>query len=376
MGKPSILIVDDEPANIAVLSQTLNQEFNVFACKSGEQLFRFVQANSNIDLILLDVMMPDMDGYQVLAKLHAEMGLTGIPVIFVTSLDDELDEEKGLRLGAVDYLTKPVKPAILLARTRAHVEIKRARDRLAHQNAWLESEVARRTHENLLIQNVSLSVILELAETRDSDTGNHIYRTQAYVEALARHLKAHPGLAAHLDDLHLERIVKAAPLHDIGKIGIQDRILLKPGKLDPAEWDIMKTHAALGGEAIQRAMDKARAYAGASQDQAPPEALAVLDVARCIATSHHEKWDGSGYPEGLAGEAIPLPARLMALADVYDALTMPRVYKDPWHPDKAAAYIIEQRARHFDPRVVDAFAALQSTFENIRQLFADPEPKA
>jgi len=375
MNKASILIVDDEPANIAVLSQMLNQEFTVFACKSGEQLFRFMKTNPDIDLILLDVMMPDMDGYQVLTKLHSELGFSNIPVIFVTSLEDELDEEKGLRIGAVDYLTKPVKPAILLARTRAHVEIKRARDSLAHQNAWLESEVARRTQENLLIQNVSLSVILELAETRDSDTGNHIYRTQAYVEALARHLKAQTGFASLLDDFQLARIVKAAPLHDIGKIGIKDSILLKPGKLDPEEWDIMKTHTTLGGEAIQRAMRKACEYTGVTSDQATPEAMAVLDVAQCIAISHHEKWDGSGYPQGLAGEAIPMPARLMALADVYDALTMPRVYKEPWHPDKAAAYIIDQRALHFDPLVVDTFAALQPTFENIRNLLADPEPE-
>lgn len=376
MNKASILIVDDEAGNIATLRRCLAEEFNVYACKSGKQLFDFIRINPNVDLILLDVMMPEMDGYQILSTLYSEMGFTNIPVIFVTSIENSLDEEKGLRLGAVDYLTKPVNPAILLARARAHIEIKRFRDSLAHQNRWLESEVVRRTQEIQLIQNVSLGVILELAETRDSDTGNHIYRTQAYVEALAQQLARQPKFES-LQDAHLlERIVKASPLHDIGKIGIKDSILLKPGKLTPEEWRIMKTHTTLGSEAIKRAIEKVQEYAVISKDMSMPESLAILEMAECIATSHHEKWDGSGYPHGLAGEAIPVPARLMALADVYDALTTPRVYKEPWHPDIAASYIVEQKALHFDPVVVDAFVALRSTFEEIRHLFADIKPKA
>ena len=371
MDRPRILIVDDEPANLTVLSQMLNQEFIVSACKSGEQALRFVATDPVLDLILLDVMMPGMDGYHVLERLRENTKMHDVPTIFVTALDDALDEEKGLRLGAVDYLTKPVKPAILLARVKAHLEIKQSRDRLKNQNAWLEAEVARRTRENLLIQEVSLSVILELAETRDSDTGNHISRTQAYVESLARQMQVLPAYSIDLQEQQLQRIIKAAPLHDIGKIGIPDQILLKPSKLAPDEWAIMKTHARIGGEAIRRAIDKSLGLANRQAGDYKPESLAVLEVAQCIATLHHEKWDGSGYPDGLAGTSIPLPARLMALADVYDALTSPRVYKKPWSAEEAAHYILEQRGLHFDPDVVDSFVSVQKKFADIQNIFDD-----
>jgi putative two-component system response regulator len=325
---------------------------------------------------MLDVMMPGMDGYTTLVRLNADARTRRIPVMFVTTLSDDLDEEKGLRLGAVDYLVKPVKPAIMLARVRTHLEIKQSRDRLSVQNAWLETEVERRTRENLLIQNVSLAVILELAETRDTETGNHILRTQTYVDLLGRQLQCHPDFAADLDESRLSVIVKAAPLHDIGKIGIPDRILLKPGKLDPEEWEIMQTHARIGAEAIRRAIDKSLLLNVGGTDDAQPRPLVMLEVAEAIAMSHHEQWDGTGYPRGLAGEAIPLAGRLMALADVYDALTMRRVYKAPWEPEAATNFILEQRGRHFDPAVVDAFVAARDAFAEVQERFADPLPRA
>ena len=376
MLKPTILIVDDEPANLSVLTKILSPDYQVRACKTGEQALAAVFVAPYPDLILLDVMMPGMDGYATLARLNADARTRRIPVMFVTTLSDDIDEEKGLRLGAVDYLVKPVKPAIMLARVRTHLEIKQSRDRLSVQNAWLETEVDRRTRENLLIQNVSLAVILELAETRDTETGNHILRTQTYVDLLGRQLRGHPDVTADLDESRLHCIVKAAPLHDIGKIGIPDRILLKPGKLDPEEWEIMKTHARVGAEAIRRAIDKSLLLNAGGTDDAKPRPLAMLEVAEVIAMSHHEQWDGRGYPDGLAREAIPLPARLMALADVYDALTMRRVYKAPWEPEAAANFILEQRGRHFDPAVVDAFVAARDAFAEVQERFADPLPRA
>ncbi|MEN6437215.1 MAG: two-component system response regulator [Syntrophobacter sp.] len=374
MGDSTILIVDDEPTNLALLSRLLNPSYLVRACKSGEQAIVSAGKEPRPDLILLDVMMPGMDGYTILSKLREDEKTRDIPVIFVTALDDELDEEKGIRLGAVDYLAKPVKPSIVLARVNAHVEIKQARDRLKSQNVWLEAEVARRMRENLLIQDVSLCAMAQLAETRDSELGNHISRTQAYVEALAHELQSHADFASELDDLSLNRIVKASPLHDIGKVGIPDHILLKPGKLTSEEWEIMKTHTRIGGDAIRQAINKASRLNTGQISDTTPESLAFLKVAQIIATSHHEKWDGTGYPDGLAGRAIPLPARLMALADVFDALTTPRIYKTPWSMEEAAAYIREQKGKHFGPEIVEAFDAVREVFEDILRHLSDAPP--
>jgi putative two-component system response regulator len=373
---PTILIVDDEPANLAVLSALLRPQYTVRVCKSGPQALEAVARKPTPDLILLDVMMPGMDGFSVLAQLRSQEATADIPVIYVTALGDALDEEHGLRLGAVDYITKPIKPAVVLSRVQVHVEVKQARDRLKHQNAWLEDEVRRRMGENLLIQDVSLAAMAQLAETRDSDLGNHIARTQAYVETIGRHLQQQPRFAEQLDEGTLARIVKAAPLHDIGKIGIPDHILLKPGKLTAEEWSVMQTHCQIGNNAIERAINTTLAHH--AQDTAAhtkPESLRFLEVAKKIVLSHHEKWDGSGYPNGLQGEAIPLSARMMALADVFDALTTPRVYKEPWPVEKAVDLIRAQRGLHFDPAVVDAFEAGFATFLQIQQYLADTLPE-
>ena len=374
MTQPIILIVDDEPANLAVLSTLLRPGYTVRVCKSGPQALEAATRDPRPDLILLDVMMPGMDGFAVLQRLRAQALTAEIPVIFVTALDAELDEEQGLRLGAVDYITKPIKPTVVLSRVQVHIEVKQARDRLKSHNAWLEAEVKRRMSENLLIQDASLAAMAQLAETRDSDLGNHITRTQGYVEALARHLQRLPSHASALNEARLSRIVKAAPLHDIGKIGIPDHILLKPGKLTPEEWNIMQSHCLIGANAIDRAITSTLAHASQGPRHEKPESLRFLEVAREIALFHHEKWDGSGYPFGLRGEAIPLSARLMALADVFDALTTARVYKKAWSVDEATALIRDQRGRHFDPAVVDAYEAELPTFLRIQQQLADQPP--
>ena len=358
---PTILVVDDNPENLSVMGELLRPEFRVLAANSGQTALSIVEAGARPDLILLDILMPDLDGYQVLAKLGAATASRHIPVIFVTALADDNDEEKGLALGAVDYITKPIKPAIMLARVHTHIELKRARDRLEGQNAWLESEIARRMTENQLVQDVSIHALARLAEVRDPETGNHLRRTQEYVRSLATALSKHPRFTAELDPHTIALMAKSAPLHDIGKVGIPDSILLKPGKLTPAEWAIMKTHAQLGADAIAQA------------ERDSERRVAFLDVAKVIARHHHERWDGAGYPDGLAGEAIPISARLMALADVYDALISRRVYKEPMSFAEAREIIAAGRGSQFDPDVVDAFLADFGRFCAIAKRYADTE---
>ena len=373
LPRQTVLIVDDTPQNITVLGELLHPHYAVRAANSGERALRAAHSDPRPDIILLDVMMPGMDGYEVLQRLHAEKETRDIPVIFVTAVDSAESEERGLELGAVDYITKPIKPAIVLARVRAHLELKHARDRLANQNEWLEREVARRMSENLLVQDLSMRALACLAEARDTDTGHHILRTQAYVDILAHHLEHHERFADALAGGRLNIVVKAAPLHDLGKVGIPDAILLKPGRLTPEEFEIMKTHAAIGAAAISQAMRDAMAAADESLAAQASGAFAFLEVAREIALSHHEKWDGSGYPAGLAGDTIPAAGRLMALADVFDALTCTRVYKKPMPIDQASQIITDGRGTHFDPDVVDAYLACRERFVEIATRFADSE---
>ncbi len=357
----TILIVDDAPENLAVLSGILQPAYRVRAATSGEKALRVAASEPQPDLILLDVMMPGMDGYAVMQHLREEPATRDTPVIFVTARDAMQHEERGFSLGAVDYITKPIKPAIVLARVRAQLELKQARDRLKDQNAYLEAEVSRRMGEIELIQEVSIHALARLAETRDPETGNHLRRTQAYVGALARQLKSNPRFSDFLTDSTVDLLARSAILHDIGKVGIPDHILLKTGKLTPEEWVIMKTHAPMGSEAIEQA----------EQDAEKPVAVEFLLLAKQIAHWHHERWDGSGYPDGLAGNAIPIGARLMALADVFDALVSPRVYKAPIPFEQARDIIAGERGRHFDPDVVNAFLAIFEEFVGIATRYRD-----
>ena len=361
---PVILIVDDAAENLLVLSDLLRPQYKVLAATNGEGCLRVAHGPLRPELILLDVMMPGMDGYEVLTRLRDDPLTADIPVIFLTALATIGDEERGLRLGAADYITKPISPAIVLARVRTQLQVKQAADLLKNQNISLEREIARRMAENDLTQQVSIRALAHLAETRDPETGNHILRTQAYVQRLAQTLRRHPRFAAMLNDQYINLLGRSAPLHDIGKVGIPDHILLKPGKLNAEEWAIMQTHAQLGSEAIERA----------EADIEMP--LDFLSLAKEIARWHHEKWDGSGYPDGLSGEAIPLSARLMALADVFDALISPRVYKPPMSFAEARSIIHEGRGKHFDPDIVDAFIADFSVYCAIAERYHDAEDLA
>jgi len=342
-AQATILVVDDSPENLQVLSAVLKGQYKVKVALNGERALALAQAEPTPDLILLDVMMPEMDGYQVLLALRDNPVTRDIPVMFLTALDASHDEQRGLDMGAADYISKPIRPSVVLARVRTQLEAKQARDLLRGQNSFLEAEVARRMAENELIQAISIRALARLAEIRDPETGNHILRTQAYVELLARRLQSHPRFAATLSDDYIKLLARSAPLHDIGKVGIPDAILQKPGKLDAEEWEIMKTHARLGAEAIEQA------------DLDSEKQLAFLTLAREIARWHHERWDGAGYPDGLQGEAIPVSARLMALADVFDALISPRVYKAPIPLAQACEIMRAGRGSHFDPDACDAF---------------------
>jgi putative two-component system response regulator len=357
----TLLVVDDTPENLVVLGELLQPHYRVRVANSGARALQVAVSEPIPDLILLDVMMPGMDGYEVLERLRANPATREIPVIFITAMNGTADEERGLRAGAVDYITKPIRPVIVQARVRAQLELKQARDWLKDQNLYLEAEITRRMGENLLIQDVSIHALARLAETRDPETGNHLHRTQGYVRALARHLQNHPRFAFFLTDHTVELLAKSAPLHDIGKVGIPDHILLKPGKLTPAEWVIMQTHAKLGSDAIEQA----------ERDAEKP--VEFLTLAKEIAHWHHEKWDGSGYPDRLKGEAIPVSARLMALADVFDSLISPRVYKRAFPVSQACALIAESRGRHFDPDVTDAFLSLIDEFVAIAERYSDAE---
>jgi putative two-component system response regulator len=339
-----VLIVDDTPQNLTILGELLQPYYRVRAANSGERALRAAGLEPPPDLILLDVMMPGMDGYAVLEHLRAEPRTAHVPVIFVTAMNGVENEERGLELGAVDYITKPINPAVVLARVRTHLELKHARDRLALENEWLEREVARRMSENLLIQELSVRALACLSEARDNETGLHIVRTQTYVELLAQHLQGNEAFRPALDNGRLQMVVKAAPLHDIGKVGVPDSILLKPGRLTPEEFAIMKAHPVIGADAITKAMEQSLSGATAGVAAQASGAFSFLEIAREISLGHHEKWDGSGYPAGLAGEAIPVSARLMALADVFDALMTRRVYKPAFSLEETTRIICEGAA--------------------------------
>ena len=346
-----ILLVDDNTTNLQLLRDTLDgYGYKLLAAKNGKTALSIAR-KANPDLILLDIMMPEMDGYEVCKRLKADEATEHIPVIFVTALTDAEDEAKGLSLGAMDYITKPFNPELVRARVRNHLELKRYQDHL-------ESLVKERTKRLALTQAVTIESLATLAEYRDPETGGHIKRTQNYVKALAMHLKDHPRFRDELNTDTIELLYLSAPLHDVGKVGVPDSILLKAGQLSDEEFEEMKRHTQYGYEALRITERKL------GKDT-------FLHYATQIAFSHQEKWDGSGYPLGLKGAEIPISGRLMALADVYDALISKRVYKPPFPHEKAVEIIQEGRDSHFDPDIVDAFVELEGTFRNIALTYAD-----
>lgn len=343
--KQSVLIVDDIPENIDVLNEILRHDYRIQIAINGEIALKIANSNNHPDLILLDIIMPGMDGYEVCRRLKESDATHKIPVIFVTSKMDIEDESRGFTVGAVDYITKPVSASIVRARVSTHLA-------LYDQNRVLEEKVRKRTEQLKQafeeIKGASLETILRLsraAEYRDEDTGAHILRMSRYSAAVARKM--------NMDDTIIESILYAAPMHDVGKIGTPDRILLKPGKLDQKEWVIMKQHTANGSKILEGS-DKS-----------------FIQLGGIIAYNHHEKWDGSGYPNGLAGNEIPISGRIVAIGDVFDALTSKRPYKAPFTLKKSYKIIRDGRGSHFDPEVVDAFFACGDEISAIKSKYQD-----
>ena len=359
--KQTVLVVDDTPENITLMSSLLKGLYRTKVAINGEKALQIAFSDDPPDLILLDIMMPVMDGYEVCRSLKGDRRTVDIPVIFLTAKSQVEDEEKGFELGAVDYIAKPISPPVVLARVKTHLQMKRVHDFLKDNNKFLEEEVARRVREVNMIQDVTIVAMGSLAETRDNETGKHIRRTQHYVRILAEKLKDNPKYARFLTEENITLLFKSAPLHDIGKVGIPDHILLKPGKFSPEEFEVMKTHTILGRDAILAA------------EAIIDSPASFLSLAREIAYTHQEKWDGTGYPEKLLGEANPISGRLMAIADVYDALISRRVYKEPMPHERAVEIIKEGKGSHFDPDMVDAFLEVADRFHEIAQKYVDTE---
>ncbi len=312
------------------------------------------------DIILLDIMMPEMDGYEVCRLLKSNSKTRNIPIIFLTAMSEVQNKTKGFELGAVDYITKPFETLEVKARVKTHLALMLARKELVNQNIILEEKVKERTKELSITQDVIIFSMALMAEYRYPVTGGHIKRTQNYVKALAEHLRHHEKFNNFLNNNTIELLYKSAPLHDIGKVAVRDEILLNPGKLLDEGFDKMKKHATYGRDAILAAEKKLGD-------------TSLLRFAREIAYTHHEKWDGTGYPQGLKGDEIPISGRLMAIADVYDAYISKRSYKPPYLHEDAVKLILENKEKHFDPDMVDAFIEIENTFKAIAQKFADFE---
>jgi len=348
----SVMVVDDTPANLKLLEEMLGgQGYRAVMFPSGAMALKAAVKNPP-DLILLDIMMPEMDGFETCRRLKEDTVTRDIPVIFLSALNDTDSKVKAFSMGGVDYVTKPFQFAEVKTRVETHVNLRRSQIRLKQQNQHLEALVQEKVREISDSQLATIFAVSKLAESRDDETGYHIERTRNFCRNLAEKLYEGSCYAASLSADFIENIYHASPLHDIGKVGITDNILLKPGRLTPEEFEIMKTHTVIGASTLQNVLSK---YPN----------NAFLAVGIDIARSHHEKWDGSGYPDGLAGERIPLSARIMAIADVYDALRSKRPYKEPFSHEKSYGIIVEGAGRHFDPVVVEAFIALESQFAGI-----------
>ena len=338
LPKQCILVVDDSPENIDLLSEVLRDDYRIRIATSGEKALKIVYSDEPPDLILLDIMMPGLSGLEICRRLKANPDRRRIPIIFVTAMTSVEDEQRGLEIGAVDYITKPISPPIVKARVRTHLA-------LYDQSRELERMVRQRTHELLTTRQQIIRRLGRAAEFKDNETGNHVLRMSHYARIIA--------LAHGLGDEAADIIFNTAPMHDIGKIGIPDAILLKPGKLDAAEWAVMHQHPIMGAEII-----------GKHENE-------LLEISRIIALTHHEKWDGSGYPQKLKGEDIPLEGRIVAIADVFDALVSVRPYKGAVPVEEALHYFDEQSGRHFDPTLVEAFRRALPEILRIKEIYAD-----
>lgn len=344
LSKSKILIVDDIPENIRILMDVLKSEYDILAATSGEKAIELVGKNSDIDLILLDVMMPEMDGYEVCEILKRSDSSEGIPVIFITALNEAENEERGLELGAVDYITKPINISLVKKRVKNQIELKQYRNHL-------EELVEERTKELKESKEGALEAMGIVAEKRDADTGEHVQRVKECVRLISIELAKTQKYKDILTDRYIDIIALCSPLHDLGKVAIRDVILMKEGKLTFEEFEEMKTHTTIGEETLCM-VDK---YLSCD----------MLQVAKEIAGGHHENWDGSGYPRGLVAEDIPLSARILSVADVYDAMSYKRVYKDPIPRDIVLEEIRKNSGKKFDPDVVEAFFKVEPKFKEV-----------
>jgi len=355
LGK-RILVVDDLPENALVLKSFLTPiGYTIEGATDGETALEMVE-NNPPDVILLDLMMPGMDGFEVCKRLKQNPETHHIPVIIITGMSDRDSNVRAVEAGADDFLIKPFDRVLLEARIKTSVKTKVLHDELIQYKHELEDKVVERTGQVVLTQQVTVFSLAKLAESRDNETGDHLERIRSYARELSEEMIAMEQYRDTLDSSFVDEMYKSTPLHDIGKVGIPDRILLKPGKLTAEEFDIMKHHSMIGGDTLKAADIEA------GRDS-------FLAMGRDIAYYHHEKWNGQGYPFGLAGEEIPLCARITALADVYDALSSRRPYKEPFSHEKSKAIILEGRGSHFDPDVVDAFLTREEQFLDIRESF-------
>jgi len=355
----TVLAVDDTKLNLDVLVNTLGTSYELSVAMDGATALEMAH-DVPPDLILLDIMMPGMNGYEVLAKLKAHAATREVPVILLSALSDLSTKSRGFQLGAVDYVCKPFEIDELKARVRTHLSLAQAHKELRRSNEVLEEKVRERTREVVLTQQATIESMAALAEHRDPETGEHIRRVKGYVTLLAEELRAHPGYASFLTRDYIELLSLSCPLHDIGKVGVPDHILLKPGPLTPEEFEEMKRHTEYGRGAILSVQKKLGA-------------MPFLRIAEDIIFTHHEKWDGSGYPRGLSGTDIPLCGRIMALADVYDALISRRVYKAPFTHSRAMEIILDGAGTHFDPELVTVFAEFASGFRQVALFNAESE---
>lgn len=364
-NKAEIIIVDGESTNLTILERILSPLGQVIPFKSGMDLINYLKVKKAPDIILLDVNLPGLSGHEVLNKIRSNMSLIDLPVIFMTISENIKDENSFNLSSAQDYVIKPFKANVLLARVRSQLELRKAREQLKNQTKWIENEVTKRMYDLQLTFDLSLDIVTQLVETRDPDSAFHISRTKSYYEIIMRKLQENDKYSSIIDERYIIRTVKASPLHDIGKMGIPDTILMKSGKLSSAEFDVIKSHTTIGYNTIKHAVDTSF-ITDLMNTNSTSDSVEFFKEALNIAKYHHEHWDGSGYPEGLAKEQIPLSARVMAIVDVFDALSNKRVYKEAWSIEKTTQYIKSKSATQFDPDVVKAF---QTEIEAIRKVW-------
>jgi putative two-component system response regulator len=355
----NVLIVDDTKVNLDILVRALSDSYDLSVAMRGRSALELI-GDSPPDLILLDIMMPDMDGYEVIRILKSNPATSHIPVIFLTALSQIKNKSLGFKLGAVDYIVKPFEIEEVKARVRTHLSLVLAQNELRNQNEILDAKVKERTQELILTQQATIESMAALAEYRDSETGGHINRIKNYIQVFAQHLSTRPEYCELFTAKYIELLTLSSPLHDIGKVGVRDHILLKPGKLSSEEFEEMKKHVVYGRNVIVTVEKKLGSKS-------------FLNIAKEIAYTHHEKWDGSGYMEGMQGTQIPMAGRIMAIVDVYDALISKRVYKMPYSHRQAVDIIAQGRGTHFDPDLVDMFLEIQEDIRQIALTFVESE---